>query len=137
MPPSITSLSPHAGYHDLLTFTGLNVLGAETFGVERGDYLFAVNDPEGQQYGVLIVGYGSCVGCDVLRGLRPPHGLPWDPQNLALLEIYAGELRNSVHWGTRPDLQRLLTHPSFALLRWWGHEPTYYPQVKKILELIP
>lgn len=130
------SLSIHAGYFDLLVYAGLTPLQCHKFGKGHGDYVFAV-ERDGR-YGIIIIGFGSCAGCDVLTSVKPPPGVDhWDEENLAFIQIYATELAGNVHWGHREDLQLLLTHPDFALLRWYGHEPTFYPAIAAILEYIP
>lgn len=129
------TLSVHAGYYDLLTWAGLNVLGHERFGKGRGDILFAV-ERSGDR-GIVIVGYGSCSGCDILASAKPPPGMPWDPEKLAFIEIFARELAATVHWGNRTLLSELLHHPDYALMRWYGHEADYPGALDRILELMP
>lgn len=128
------ALSIHAGYFDLLQYAGLTVLDSRRFGKNKGDLVYVVTR-EGR-YGIVIVGFGSCTGCDVLRSLQPPPGVTsWDPENLAQIELFAWETAANTRWGSRAELNEWLFTGS--LLQWHGKEDHFVDVVQELLELIP
>lgn len=72
-------------YDDLLNTAGVGVLASATFGDYQGDTVFLVeengltfdglNEDGTDRFiarrGVVVVGYGSCSGCDALEGALP------------------------------------------------------------------
>lgn len=52
-------------YRDLIDSFEHEVLVEHMVGNYQGDYLFLLRD--GDRYGYLVVGYGSCGGCDALE----------------------------------------------------------------------
>jgi hypothetical protein len=57
-------------YHDLVESMGVKILEHETFGSYQGDIVYLVED-ENKNPGILIIGYGSCSGCDALEAAMP------------------------------------------------------------------
>ena len=56
----------YISYHSLLESCDVEVMDTLTLGSYQGDYLMIVR--QGDRYGLLTVGYGSCGGCDALEG---------------------------------------------------------------------
>lgn len=138
-------LSTNAGYYDLLTYAGLDVLGCHLFGKAKGDLAFAVHDPRPSPeatrngaYGLVIVGYGSCEGCDVLRSVYPPEGATgWPHEDLVFITRYAVQLAAGIHRGTRAQLANQFLAGDHRLLQWYGHEDGYADAITALLEYIP
>ncbi len=134
------SLHPDITYQQLLEHTGVEILGEWYFGGDRGDLVFAVRRPgpnDRWHYGITIVGYGSCTGCDVLKQLRPRPGKEWHPDNQKFALIWAHETVDATYWGTRAELTEQLLVDYRALLQWWGHTPGFYDAVNGLLRHIP
>lgn len=138
-------LSTNAGYYDLLTYAGLEVLAAHLFGKGKGDLVFAVHDPTPStertrdgEYGFVIVGYGSCDGCDVLRSVYPPAGVTqWPREDLSFVTRYAYQLAAGIHRGNREQLTTQFLHGDDRLLQWYGHEDGYTEAITALLKYIP
>lgn len=54
-------------YAEILRPLGIQILAEACFGEYQGDYLLGVRGPDGR-VGVVVVGYGSCEGCDAPLG---------------------------------------------------------------------
>lgn len=61
-------ISEYASYDDMFVSSGYEYK-SEYFGSYQGD--IAVVFREGNRKGYLILGYGSCSGCDMLESVRP------------------------------------------------------------------
>lgn len=59
---------PSISYRKVVETFGYDVILQETLGSWQGDIVFILKD--GNKAGFLIIGYGSCAGCDVLEGMR-------------------------------------------------------------------
>lgn len=108
-------------YEDLIEFTGIEVLGSQTFGDYQGDYVFLVRS--GERLGVVVVGYGSCSGCDALEGAC-------DDQ--AELEALAWSIRRDVIWGSLDELRLELAANSG--LQWYGTSAGFQEALNELLE---
>lgn len=54
-------------YKDLFVIAGNDILLDETLGSYQGDYLFYLVNKFTGKHGFVVVGYGSCSGCDALE----------------------------------------------------------------------
>lgn len=128
------TISP--SYADLLTHAGITVLAQETFGQYQGDYLFAVR--EGDAYGAVIVGYGSCSGCDELEAMLSGNWQwnGWPDNEYRAITQLAADLVKRIHWGDRTELHEdLLGEGSY--MRWYRHDEGFEDSMRRILALIP
>lgn len=93
-------------YDPILKSLGEIVLKSDE-GYYQGDYLYLLKN-EQEQWGFVIVGYGSCSGCDALQGASSwadvqrladdiERGVIWDEDPHALLEK-AKEKMEYVSW---------------------------------------
>jgi hypothetical protein len=133
-----TPLSVHAGYYDLLEYTGLKVLEAKRFGDIKTlfDLVFAVYDPEYHRWGIVPIPMGP--GRDLLHERRPrQHREQWDPEDLATVLTYASMLKATVHWGNRAAQVDKWLRGDGSLLSWYGHQPGYTEAVMDLLMHIP
>lgn len=79
----------------------------------QGDLFFLLRD--GDRYGFLVFGYGSCSGCDALEGC---YGNP------KAMEELRDELWESVRWETGEALAEFFTTKD-EKLEWWGYGSGY------------
>lgn len=73
------------------------VIADATLGAYQGDNLYLLRD--GDMWGVLVCGYGSCSGCDALEGCE-------GDEDVARL---VNDLRGDVVWGSRADALAYVT----------------------------
>jgi hypothetical protein len=77
----------HSSYEEIVWDFGAEVTDTETLGSYQGDLLFLLRD--GEQFGFLVVGYGSCSGCDSLEAAG---------ENVEKVQALADGLFNGIHW---------------------------------------
>lgn len=70
-----------AEYNELVGALGLEVIKTEDFGSFQGDTITLVK--EGERYGVLVFGWGSCSGCDALQACHE-----WSQVDELALDLY-------------------------------------------------
>lgn len=58
--------SPDCDYDDLVKSWGYEIVAQEDFGSYQGDTAVLLRD--GERYGWLVFGWGSCTYCDALQG---------------------------------------------------------------------
>lgn len=110
--------SDYIGYEDIVKSWGWTVLNFETFGSYQGDHLALLQ--RGNEIGLVVFGYGSCSGCDVLQAITPwehdDEPVDWTP-----VITFARELSDSVHWEPSRDALRdwIDEHPEN---HWWSYD---------------
>jgi hypothetical protein len=120
-------------YRDLVEYTGLTVLAEQEFGSYQGDLVFIVRDDDGRT-GAVVVGYGSCTGCDALQDVTWDDD--WDkPAAQAIADNertqdLAWSIRRDVKWGTADELRAALDSD----LEWYRHEEGFAAALDKALE---
>ena len=57
------------GYGDVVDSFGFHVILTERFGTWEGDIVTVLKDDD-NRYGFLVIGFGSCSGCDTIQGIR-------------------------------------------------------------------
>ena len=80
----------------LVASWGYGVVASKTFGSWQGDiaYIFA----NGDRLGIIVIGYGSCSGCDAFEAATP-FG---DDADWSQLESLRFEWREAVRWFDSP-----------------------------------
>lgn len=85
---------PRYSYDELVTSRGAEIIAAESDDDYQGDTYYLLKD--GDQFGYLVVGWGSCSGCDALE----------DAQDRSFAEVQ--ELRdsliNDILWGAAAEI---------------------------------
>lgn len=78
-------------------------------------YLFR----NGDKYGILIFGWGSCSGCDTLQGI---HDDNWKDSTKLVEDLteFRDELYNSITWRSRDEMILYILEKDFGL-EWYGH----------------
>lgn len=51
-------------YTEVLRSLGLRFLAAKDLGYYQGDWVGLIHDDDANRFGLVIIGYGSCSGCD-------------------------------------------------------------------------
>lgn len=63
----------HFDYDDLVNSMGVSSLAVKSFGSYQGDLVYLVEeDAMPARRGVIVIGYGSCSGCDALEATPQP-----------------------------------------------------------------
>lgn len=114
----------YESYESLVDSFEVETLLMEAVGDYQGDYPFLLRD--GKKYAYLVVGYGSCSGCDVLEGL-------YDDRK-AITE-FRDELWNSLVWKTKAEM-RAYFRAKDEKLEWWGYDSGYQDFKVKALEIL-
>lgn len=102
-------------YDDLVKSWGHEIVEQDDFGSYQGDLIYLLRD--GDRYGLLVVGYGSCSGCDELRSVDP-----WDDEgDWTAVVALADKLRADVHWEADKDalMAWVSEHPEN---HWWAYD---------------
>jgi hypothetical protein len=91
-----TATMVHPGYEAIVADFGCEVLALRLVGGLQGDLLVALHD--GDRWGFLVTGYGSCPGCDALEAC----------DTVAEAQALADELLQTIRWFKGPHV--LLAH---------------------------
>lgn len=114
------------GYDDLvLTFTD-EIVSLKEFGSYQGDYVYRVKR-DGKE-GLLVVGYGSCSGCDALQAAL---GYAYEEVDfltkLPDVEALADQLEGDIIWSATSLGESMVARvESKHQGDWWGHEADLY-----------
>jgi hypothetical protein len=101
-PPSFIN-DGYASYESIVDSWGYDVLEFATTGAYQGDHVVLLRD--GGRYGYVVIGYGSCSGCDALEAALPGYGSTDYTDVISLAE----GLREDIVWADNPgDLRELL-----------------------------
>lgn len=80
------------GYHTLIESTGVEIVDAESDNDYSGDTYMLVK--EGERYGWLVFGWGSCSGCDAFAAC----------ETLSDLDNLRQQLYANIEWGTLSEV---------------------------------
>jgi hypothetical protein len=133
-------------HQEILRQQGFSITAFETFGDYQGDYA-AIVEKNGK-VGLVIIGYGSCSGCDALEGITDTLYLSYKPsqedyennpeeakqneedyeRNLASyreeLQAYANDISNSVRYGSYEDLKEHIMGED-NIIKWYTSDPNF------------
>ena len=102
-------------YDEIVSSWGYQLVDSEAFGDYQGDYAYLLRD--GDRHGLVVIGYGSCSGCDALQSVEP-----WEEDGdwSGVVEL-ADELRKDIHWeDSKAALMAWVSgHPE---RHWWSYE---------------
>ena len=96
-------------YSQIVESFGYDSNRAATFGDWQGDHVYLLKD--GDRRGFLIIGYGSCSGCDTLQAVE---------HDREAVQEYADRLENNVRWFD--DLHKLKLWLMSSDIDWYVHE---------------
>jgi hypothetical protein len=102
----------------------LKVVGCETFGDYQGDYVYVLESPT-EGVGVVIVGYGSCSGCDSREACNSAEDFE------ELLQSVIKDIR----WGTVSELTDFINN-NFNDNSWYRHDAGFKKARQSVIKLI-
>lgn len=85
----------------------------------QGDYIFRVRERDGGRLGYVVVGYGSCSGCDAYKAASS-----WgvdDDDNVQLAEL-AESIFNDIRWGSVKELREAFLGVDGQANNWYYHD---------------
>lgn len=109
-------------YEDIVRSWGHEVVAFDTTGSYQGDHEALLRDSDGR-YGITVIGYGSCSGCDHLEAIQP-YDYADESGDWSEVVKYRDELAGEVTWFDAPSdaaawidarLNPDGTH-------WWSHD---------------
>ena len=88
-------MSNYPADEDIVADWGFEIVATETFGSYQGDLLFTLRD--GERIGYVVIGYGSCSGCDALEAIwYYSNESPWREHEG--IKSLSAELLQGVRW---------------------------------------
>jgi hypothetical protein len=85
----------------------------------QGDYIFRVRERDGGRLGYVVVGYGSCSGCDAYEAASSWNTPDEENENLAVL---AEDIYNDIRWGTVSELHEAFLGVDGQANNWYYHD---------------
>lgn len=111
------------GYREMLEAEEIEILAWETFGSYQGDYAVVVKRNE--MLGFLVIGYGSCSGCDALEAC--------DTQEE--YDSLMSSVLNSISWGGADFIRNKITN-LFDDNSWYRHDAGFVDSIANLLKAI-
>ena len=126
-------------YEDLIALYGYEIVVEKRLGSYQGEYVFVVKD--GEQWGLAVISYGSCSGCDSFLAQMPRRLAEYnDPGDYeGVLEV-AEHTRDQIRWTkSQSDLVELLKNKDWegSYISWEMTETSEgvgYVEVNEIIE---
>lgn len=113
--------SPPMGYDQIVATQG-EVIKDWVIGHWQGDYVYLLKNKD--LYSLVVVGYGSCTGCDALQSCN---------NDQEFNELYEDIIRRIV-WGTKQDMLNDLNNEENN--RWYYHEDEWVDIRKDVIEIL-
>jgi hypothetical protein len=88
----------------------------------QGDYVYLLKNNE--KFGFIVIGYGSCSGCDALQGC----------ENDEEFNQLKKEIVDRIFWGTAGDIEAYIINDNAN--RWYYHEEDWIGIKKEIMEIL-
>lgn len=111
------------GYREMLEEKELEILAWETFGDYQGDYAIIVK--RNDMLGFLVIGYGSCSGCDALEACETQE--EYDALMLSVLD--------SISWGGKDFILKKVAN-LFDDNNWYRHDEGFVDSISKLLKSV-
>lgn len=104
----------------------VEVLASQSVGDYQGDMFMVVTDDRflTERVGWLVVGYGSCSGCDAYEACDTA---------VERVDLLASIVRGIRWFDSLDDLKKWLSTQDFAANYWYAHEPEFPVFVQYIL----
>lgn len=116
-------MAKYTSYDDMINHMCDEILFEENTGEYQGDLYYVLR--QGDQYGLAIIGYGSCSGCDAYKACVSDEDF----------ETLFDNIRNSIRWF--PDHKSMLTYilnDENKSSNWWMNEKEIPGKMKNFLE---
>lgn len=127
-------------HKEILERKGFKIDSFETFGSYQGDYA-AIVEKDGK-VGFVVIGYGSCSGCDALDAIKPSDALDSTYDNLTeeekmetfrgKLQDYANHIENSVKYGSYEELKDAITGED-GRIKWYSEDKGFEQRKESLL----
>lgn len=121
-------------YDDLLRASGHEIVESEEFGAYQGDFVFLLR--KAGRYGIAVVGYGSCSGCDALQAAEPSGDVSADDEQaqrqLAEVQALADQLAGEVVWPAEGKSLAMAVEEKVAADKWWVYDEPILNYVRLI-----
>lgn len=111
------------GYREMLEAEEVEILAWETFGSYQGDYAIVLK--RNDMLGFLVIGYGSCSGCDALESCSTQEA--YDSLMLSVL--------SSISWGGPQFIREKITN-LFEDNNWYRHDAGFVDSIANLLKAI-
>lgn len=103
-------------YEEIVASWGYEVLSFDTCGSYQGDILVLLAD--GEKRGFVVIGYGSCSGCDLLESVQPSSS----DGDWSGVEEIRNDLHERVHWELDAAAMVQYIETKDAANEWWLHD---------------
>lgn len=110
-------------YQEGFKSLGFEILEWVTFGTYQGDY--AVILKEDDTLGFVVIGYGSCSGCDALEACN---------SNKEYRELMHSVIQ-SIYWGTQEELLSKI-NDEYDDNNWYRHDDEFSQNKSKLIEVL-
>lgn len=125
----------YPSYETIVDSWEYEVLAFETTGSYQGDHEVLLLD-SGGRYGFLMIGYGSCSGCDLLEAIIP-HSYT-ETQDWTEVDTFRNDLTGEIQWfDTAEDaLTFLRSKIQGDVNSWYSWDREINEVLEKFIELI-
>lgn len=89
-------ISALSSYEGIVESWGYEVVDQQGFGDYQGDIVFVLRD--GERVGYIVIGYGSCSGCDYLQNILDDLFYKTKEETLEGLRTYRDQLKDDISW---------------------------------------
>jgi hypothetical protein len=113
--------TPPMGYDQIVALKG-EIVKDWTLGYYQGDYVYLLKNDD--LYSLVVVGYGSCSGCDALEGCENDEDFEYLKQSII----------NSIVFTSKEDLIKDLSNTESN--RWYFYEEDWEEVQKYALEIL-
>lgn len=121
---SYDSYDWYDGSYDDLVKDFATIEISHTLGYYQGDIVYVLSG--GDRYGFLVVGYGSCPGCDALQAC----------DSVEAVEYLQNTLRDGIKWfDSFSDLKEYVLHDNRDL-EWFPYEAGWDDFVEKVNDYV-
>jgi hypothetical protein len=114
-----------SNYDTLLEKQGYEIISGRSFGGYQGDYLYLLY--YNGLYGFVIIGYGSCSGCDALQACNTQEEVD------ALME----DIVRNIHWGNIEEILAVIEKNLKGYNHnWYNYESTFNAEAADLIKQI-
>lgn len=110
-------------YEEGLKSLGVEILEWVTFGTYQGDYAAILKEDD--TLGFVVIGYGSCSGCDALEACN---------SNKEYRELLHSVIQN-IYWGTQEELLSKI-NDEYDDNNWYRYDDDFSQNKSKLIEAL-
>lgn len=124
-------ISTLSSYEGIVGSWGYEVVDQQGFGDYQGDIAFMLRD--GERVGYIVIGYGSCSGCDHLQSILDNLFYKTEEEQLEGLRTYRDQLKDDISWFDSWDaLHAEVTGSSFNGNDWYWFDEDLMHYIKSV-----